>query len=123
MIDSLITKNNQNVQRAQTEDKIFYPFTAIRIEKGAQFVIKQNDEQDRVCTLWYSSWFFSEEYIMKSLIKSNNYTNIDEFCNLQTFMARLKLNFKNEKNMLKLLIILSKIIYLKDSWKTKAPLM
>ena len=52
---------------------------------------------------------------MKSLIKSNNYTNIDEFCNLQTFMARLKLNFKNEKNMLKLLIILSKIIYLKDS--------
>ena len=69
----MLNINKNDNKRKYSNDKLSYPFTLIKQGADAAFIIKQDDENKRLCILSDKPLnIISEEQIMKGLL-SNEY--------------------------------------------------
>jgi uncharacterized protein YmfQ (DUF2313 family) len=70
-LEKLREKNSNDQYRRTTEDKISYPFILIKQDSTANFQIKQDDYNTRLCILSDKKLeMINEDYICKVLLKN-----------------------------------------------------
>lgn len=70
MSQKLVSLNKNDSKRKITSEKLGYPFTLIKTTNDANFVIKQDDFNSRLCILSDKPYdIIYEEQIVKMLLK------------------------------------------------------
>lgn len=68
---SLVNLNNRDLRRKFIQDKLFYPFTLIKQGCDFETLIKQDEENKRLCIMSARELdIISEEKILKFLLKN-----------------------------------------------------